>query len=181
MITNCRPTPICGAARPTPPAAAMVSNMSAISACSSGVSNSVTGSAGASRRGSPILRIGRTAMRFPCPEVGRQERTAPLLPCRSAFRADLHFDHAEPGEVGAQGFAAIDEEHAGAAAGGHELPLAQAAGANRDVVGQPMHEAEDVAGRVAANVVHPVFTIGVEDGALLGLVHADQVGAAVAI
>jgi hypothetical protein len=61
-ITTCKFTPICGAARPAPLAACIVSNMSATSACSSGVSNSRTGSAMRSRRTSPIFRISRTVI-----------------------------------------------------------------------------------------------------------------------
>src|SRR3990167_1244267 len=61
-MTTARSTPIWGAARPAPWAAAMVSNMSAIKACSSGVSKCSTGWATRNRRGSPILRISRTAI-----------------------------------------------------------------------------------------------------------------------
>src|SRR6478735_7940274 len=55
-----RPTPTCGAARPTPGAASIVSNMSATSVRISSVMSS-TGDAGACRTGSPMMRIGRTA------------------------------------------------------------------------------------------------------------------------
>ena len=49
--------PICGAARPTPCAAYMDSNMSATSACSSS-SNFSTGFVGVSSTGSPYFTIG---------------------------------------------------------------------------------------------------------------------------
>src|SRR6478609_889386 len=53
-------TPTCGAAKPTPGAASIVSNMSATNARISSVMSS-TGDAGACRTGSPMMRIGRTA------------------------------------------------------------------------------------------------------------------------
>src|SRR6185312_2613520 len=58
-ITSCRSTPFCGAARPTPSAACMVSNMSASKASSSALPSIAEGTGGAmrSKRGSPILRI----------------------------------------------------------------------------------------------------------------------------
>src|SRR5882762_4994110 len=61
-MTTRRPTPICGAARPAPLRSRMVSRMSASRMSSSGVPNWTTGSATASRRGSPILRTSRIAM-----------------------------------------------------------------------------------------------------------------------
>src|SRR5690349_2276355 len=54
----------------------MVSNMSAMRACSSGVSNPVTGLATRSRRGSPIFRISRTAIG----NLQRAQEVRELLP-----------------------------------------------------------------------------------------------------
>src|SRR5712664_3634536 len=61
-ITTRRPTPICGAARPAPLRSRIVSRISASRLSSSGVPNLSTGSATASRRGSPILITSRIAM-----------------------------------------------------------------------------------------------------------------------
>src|SRR3954449_579223 len=59
QVKTRRPTPICGAARPAPPAACIVSVRSATS-CRSSRSKSTTGSALRRRTGSPIRRIGVT-------------------------------------------------------------------------------------------------------------------------
>src|SRR5688500_14575866 len=61
-ITRC-PTPTCGAARPTPSSAYIVSNMSAINARTSSVTRA-TGAAIARNTGSPITRTCRIAMRL---------------------------------------------------------------------------------------------------------------------
>src|SRR5580704_11468414 len=61
-MTTRKPTPICGAARPAPLRSRIVSRISAMRLSSSGVPNSRTGAATASRRGSPILRTSRIAM-----------------------------------------------------------------------------------------------------------------------
>src|ERR1700691_4517662 len=61
-MTTRRLTPICGAARPAPCSARMVSFMSATSAVSSS-SKRCTGAATCLSSGSPILSTGRTAMK----------------------------------------------------------------------------------------------------------------------
>jgi len=57
-VSRCE-RPTCGAAKPTPLASYMVSNMSLINSRNSGVSKSVTRAASDSRTGSPYLTIGR--------------------------------------------------------------------------------------------------------------------------
>jgi hypothetical protein len=64
-ITTRSGTPICGAARPTPLIAAMVSCMSEISACNSGVSKRSTSRERSNRRGSPIRSTGLAGMALP--------------------------------------------------------------------------------------------------------------------
>src|SRR5471032_3131724 len=61
MTTRCS-TPICGAARPAPLFAAIVSIMSSRSAFSSGVPNASTGLERSRRTGCPILSTSRTGM-----------------------------------------------------------------------------------------------------------------------
>jgi hypothetical protein len=55
-------TPICGAARPAPLAASMVSSRSLSNACSSGVLKAFTGCATRNRRSSPIFKMSRMAI-----------------------------------------------------------------------------------------------------------------------
>src|ERR1017187_2461178 len=129
-MTSARSTPICGAARPAPLAACIVSNMSATSSRNSGVPKRSTGLAMRSNRGSPIFRIVWTVIvRKANPWNGVNSRGSTGR-CRTQRRNDLG--------------RCLDE-----------LDQHPFAGDRKLVVGLRMQEADVVARRALANPAGP--------------------------